>query len=119
MDSEIDWQLIREHTQRREQPSWGQVPCSYRLLAAVKMEQMARPVGNGKENGKAMMADCAPKELSLGQSVVHAWECQPDQFDVYQSILVHSCMLLDTTSGGGNGPETGQLLIDENGLALA
>jgi hypothetical protein len=36
-----------------------------------------------------------------------------DQFDVYQSFLVHSCMLESASTAGGQGSP--QMLIDENG----
>uniref|UniRef100_A0A915LF24 VWFA domain-containing protein n=2 Tax=Meloidogyne TaxID=189290 RepID=A0A915LF24_MELJA len=73
-DSEIEWQLIRDHTQRKDRRP-TQMPCSYRLLAAEHMEQMSRPPwGNNAATGAA---ECLTRTipLILGQNVIHSWEC--------------------------------------------
>ena len=73
-ESEIDWQLVKEHTQRKSRTPWGQLPCSYRLLAD-HMQQMAHPsVGGAHPMG------CGSAELRLGQSVIHSWECDSGRF---------------------------------------
>lgn len=72
-ESEIDWQLVKEHTQRKAHTPWGKLPCSYRLLAD-HMEQMAHPTG--------ALLGCGSSELRLGQSVIHSWECDSGWFVV-------------------------------------
>uniref|UniRef100_A0A914LN45 VWFA domain-containing protein n=1 Tax=Meloidogyne incognita TaxID=6306 RepID=A0A914LN45_MELIC len=111
-DSEIEWQLIRDHTQRKDRRP-TQMPCSYRLLAAEHMEQMSRPPwGNNAATGAA---ECLTRTipLILGQNVIHSWECNSDHFDVYQSFLINSCFLEPSK----NNEISTQMLIDKNGCS--
>nr|CAD2137807.1 unnamed protein product [Meloidogyne enterolobii] len=88
-DSEIEWQLIRDHTQRKDRRP-TQMPCSYRLLAAEHMEQMSRP------------------PWGIMRQLV-----QQNHFDVYQSFLINSCFLEPSK----NNEISTQMLIDKNGCS--
>ncbi|KAL7078899.1 hypothetical protein ACQ4LE_002624, partial [Meloidogyne hapla] len=112
-DSEIEWQLVRDHTQRNDRRP-TQMPCSYRLLAAEHMEQMSRPPwGNNAATGAA---ECLTRTipLILGQNVIHSWECNSDHFDVYQSFLINSCFLEPSKN---DEMFIQQMLIDKNGCS--
>lgn len=61
---------------------------------------------------RSNMNDCVENKLFIGEKVTHEWECDPDKFDTYQSMLVHSCYLIDMK----NDIET--LIIDENGCSV-
>jgi hypothetical protein len=58
--------------------------------------------GRGKGKGKEHMG------IGNGQFVIS------DQFDVYQSILVHSCFM--ESPGNVDDSSGGQMLIDQNGF---
>ncbi|EFO27042.1 hypothetical protein LOAG_01440 [Loa loa] len=72
-----------------------QMPCSYKM------------VSNSKSNDK-----CKLEDVRVGDQIIHSWECDKDSFDTYQSMLVHSCVIIDLSSG------VNSTVIDSSGCAL-
>ncbi|MCP9258184.1 hypothetical protein DINM_001444 [Dirofilaria immitis] len=72
-----------------------QMPCSYKMLS------------NLKSNDK-----CKLEDVRVGDQIIHSWECNKDSFDTYQSMLVHSCVIMDLNSGRN------KTVIDSIGCAL-
>lgn len=69
------------------------MPCEYNILPSDAAEQ-----------------DCFDKtKMTLGDKIQHTWKCNPDKFDTYQSVLVHSCYLMDVRN------DVERLIIDERG----
>ena len=48
-------------------------------------------------------------KMTLGDKILHSWKCNSDKFDTYQSVLVHSCFLMDLRN------DVERLIIDEKG----
>uniref|UniRef100_A0AC34REF6 Uncharacterized protein n=1 Tax=Panagrolaimus sp. JU765 TaxID=591449 RepID=A0AC34REF6_9BILA len=91
--AEIDWELLKEHAQLSNQEK--KMPCSYKVQAL-----------NANNN-------CGTKDkMSIGEKIVHKWECNSRNFDTYQSMLVHSCFLIDVKN------DVEKIIIDENGCSL-
>ncbi|VDO27391.1 unnamed protein product, partial [Brugia timori] len=80
------------------------MPCSYKM------------VSNTKPNDKCILED-----VRVGDQIIHSWECDKgisdmmifsDSFDTYQSMLVHTCVIIDLNSG------VNRTVIDSFGCAL-
>lgn len=72
------------------------MPCSYKVL----------PLDSDNK-------ECGIKDkMVIGEKVIHKWECNSDNFDTYQSMLIHSCFLMDVRN------DVEKLIIDENGCSL-
>ncbi|KAK0418432.1 hypothetical protein QR680_013552 [Steinernema hermaphroditum] len=54
---------------------------------------------------------CSVEDVVVGDPIVHRWECRRDMFDTYQSMLVHSCVLVDLSTGEN------RTVIDKNGCS--
>uniref|UniRef100_A0AC34FFN3 Uncharacterized protein n=1 Tax=Panagrolaimus sp. ES5 TaxID=591445 RepID=A0AC34FFN3_9BILA len=92
--NEIDWELVKEHAQIKSPDN--SMPCEYNILPSDAAEQ-----------------DCFDKtKMTLGDKIQHTWKCNPDKFDTYQSVLVHSCYLMDVRN------DVERLIIDERGCSL-
>ncbi|KAI6176820.1 Cuticlin-1 [Aphelenchoides bicaudatus] len=65
---ELDWQLIKEHTQRKNKDN-NKLPCEYSI----------EPVGKQPEAG-------CDKNFYIGDQVIHKWNCSAEHFDAYQSM---------------------------------
>uniref|UniRef100_A0A0R3RJ32 ZP domain-containing protein n=1 Tax=Elaeophora elaphi TaxID=1147741 RepID=A0A0R3RJ32_9BILA len=72
-----------------------EMPCSYKI------------VSNSKSNDK-----CRLEDARVGDQIIHSWDCDKDSFDIYQSMLVHSCVIIDLISG------VNRTIIDSNGCAI-
>ncbi|VDN31700.1 unnamed protein product, partial [Gongylonema pulchrum] len=72
-----------------------QMPCSYKLIS------------NSKTTDQCKLGD-----VRIGDQIVHSWECEKDSFDTYQSMLVHSCVLIDPSNGFN------KTVIDSSGCAI-
>ncbi|KHN78530.1 Cuticlin-1 [Toxocara canis] len=68
------------------------MPCTYKLVANANDQ-------------------CKIEDVRVGDQIVHSWACNRDIFDTYQSMMVHSCVLVDLNSG------TNRTVIDENGCS--
>uniref|UniRef100_A0A1I8EAH9 von Willebrand factor type A domain-containing protein n=1 Tax=Wuchereria bancrofti TaxID=6293 RepID=A0A1I8EAH9_WUCBA len=71
------------------------MPCSYKM------------VSSSKPNDK-----CKLEDVRVGDQIIHSWECDKDSFDTYQSMLVHTCVIIDLNSG------VNRTVIDSFGCAL-
>ncbi|VDN04752.1 unnamed protein product [Thelazia callipaeda] len=71
------------------------MPCSYKILSNIKPNER-----------------CKVEEIRVGDPVIHTWECDKDSFDTYQSMLVHSCVIIDLRNGQN------KTIIDSSGCAI-
>ncbi|VDK64189.1 unnamed protein product, partial [Onchocerca ochengi] len=58
------------------------MPCSYKIMSNIKSVEK-----------------CKLDDVRVGDQIIHSWECDKNSFDTYQSMLVHSCMIMDPSSG--------------------
>uniref|UniRef100_A0A915DKZ2 VWFA domain-containing protein n=1 Tax=Ditylenchus dipsaci TaxID=166011 RepID=A0A915DKZ2_9BILA len=95
--NEIDWSMIKEHTQRKSKKEKDTMPCSLSVVKDV-------PFGFHQQND-ACSADV--NNLYLGDKSL------TNHYDTYQSMLVHSCSLIDMLN---NKQE--HILIDDTGCSV-
>ncbi|VDD86442.1 unnamed protein product [Enterobius vermicularis] len=55
---------------------------------------------------------CRIEDTRVGETVIHSWECDKSVFDTYQSMLIHSCIIINVISGEN------KTLVDENGCSI-
>uniref|UniRef100_A0A1I7SU22 ZP domain-containing protein n=1 Tax=Bursaphelenchus xylophilus TaxID=6326 RepID=A0A1I7SU22_BURXY len=92
----LDWDLIKEHTQRKHDTRDESLPCKY-TIETIERKQNDVCVSN--------------QVLYLGEMVQHKFECLSERFDAYQNILVHSCDLIDLKTNNS------RQLVDHNGCS--
>ncbi|KAI6188650.1 hypothetical protein M3Y98_00377100 [Aphelenchoides besseyi] len=92
--NELDWQLIKEHTQRKNKDDTKMMPCSYTI------EQIDK---------RAADSCGSAQNFFLGESVIHRWSCSAEHFDAYQSVFIRNCEYVDLRTNSAHK------LIDENG----
>ncbi|KAI6201875.1 Cuticlin-1 [Aphelenchoides besseyi] len=95
--NELDWQLIKEHTQRKNKDDTKMMPCSYTI------EQIDK---------RAADSCGSAQNFFLGESVIHRWSCSAEHFDAYQSVFIRNCEYVDLRTNSAHK------LIDENGCSL-
>uniref|UniRef100_A0A7E4VPT5 VWFA domain-containing protein n=1 Tax=Panagrellus redivivus TaxID=6233 RepID=A0A7E4VPT5_PANRE len=95
--NEIDWTLIKEHAQLKTQGK--NMPCNYTIESNNHVEE-------------TNACESSIQKMSIGEAVTHKWQCNSDNFDTYQSVLVHSCFLMDIRN------DVERLLIDEKGCSV-
>uniref|UniRef100_A0A1I8ASB3 VWFA domain-containing protein n=1 Tax=Steinernema glaseri TaxID=37863 RepID=A0A1I8ASB3_9BILA len=79
------------HSDKDFFPEGEDMPCTYRI--SRRAEQ------------------CSVEDVIVGDPIVHRWECRRDMFDTYQSMLVHSCVLIDLATGSN------RTVIDASGCS--
>uniref|UniRef100_A0A914BX00 Uncharacterized protein n=1 Tax=Acrobeloides nanus TaxID=290746 RepID=A0A914BX00_9BILA len=94
-ETEIDWQLVQSVRNRRKNQKDEAMPCKYSL-------------------SKKDMGGCkTPNNFTtIDDRLFHKWECNADNYDTYQSFLVHSCFVVDASRN------VGRMIIDEKGCSL-